>query len=249
MPVDTPATELVRQLSRVGLRPDERLAKRIVDMGAEGRAALLELATDIPALHGELPGALGPVHALRLLGELPDPAMIEPLLDLLPIPIVNDQDVPARMFATEVLQIIARVGAPAAPVLWAYAEDTSHKASSRAAAISGLSFVATYAPETRDAIVAECRRRFAEESDEPLVEGYVTVLAELGDRDSYKAVMAAFREGRVSQNEVPAAMARQYLLGGGRPDLTCANHPLFERYDHHGPRFRNPDELDDEEYF
>jgi hypothetical protein len=247
MPVDTPASDLVRQLSRVGLRPDERLVRRIVDMGDEGRAALLELATDIAALHDELPASLGPLHALRLLGELPDPAIVAPLLDALPVPIINEQDVPARLFATEVLQIIGRVGAPAAPVLWAYADDAEKQGSSRAAALGALSFVATYAPETRDEIVAECRRRLAEEGEGPLVGGLVTVLAELGDAASYKAVMAAFREGRVEQDEVPAAMARQFILGGGRRDLTCVSHPLFERYDHHGPRFRDPDEIDQEE--
>lgn len=247
MPVDTPASNLVRQLSRVGLRPDERLVRRIVDMGDEGRAALLELATDTSALHEELPVALGPLHALRLLGELPDPAIVAPLLDVLPVTIVNDQDVPARLFATEVLQIIGRVGAPVVPVLWAYADDAEKRASSRAAAVSAFSFVATYAPETRDEIVAECRRRFAAEGDGPLVGGLVTALAELGDAASYKAVMAAFREGRVGQDDMPAALARQFILGGGRRDLSCVSHTLFERYDHHGPRFRDPDEIDQEE--
>lgn len=247
MPIDTPAADLVRQLSRVGLRPDERLARRIVEQGAEGRAALLELATDIAAIHGELPGSLGPLHALRLLGELPDPAMIAPLLNGLPVPIISEQDVPARLYATEIMQIIGRVGAPAVPVLWAYADDEANKPSSRAAAVGGLAFVATYAPETREGIVEEARRRLAAEGASPLISGVVTLLAELGDAASYKAVMAAYREGRVDQEQVPAATTRQFILGGGRRDLSCVNHPLFERYDHHGPRFRDPDEIDEEE--
>lgn len=246
MPIDTPAAELVRQLSRVGLRPEERLVRRIVEHGAEGRAALLELATDIAAIHEELPGSLGPLHALRLLGELPDPAMIIPLLDGLPIPVINEQDVPARLYATEVLQIIGRVGAPAVPVLWAYGDDEARKPMARAAAVSGLSFVATFAPATRDEIVAEARRRLELGGPGPIIGGVVTVLTELGDAASYKPVMAAYREGRVDQEQVPAAMARQFILGGGRRDLTCVNHPLFERYDHHGPRFRDPDEPDEE---
>lgn len=247
MPIDTPAADLVRQLSRVGLRPDERLTKRIVEQGDEGRAALLELATDIAAIHGELPGSLGPLHALRLLGELPDPAMIKPLLDGLPVPIMNEQDVPARLYATEILQIIGRVGAPAAPVLWGYADDEANKPSSRAAAVGGLAFVATFAPEIREEIVAEARRRLELGGEGPILSGVVALLSELGDAASYKAVMAAYREGRVDQEQVPAATARQFILGGGRRDLTCVSHPLFERYDHHGPRFRDPDEVDEPE--
>lgn len=244
MPIETPATELVRQLSRVGLRPDERLVKRIVEQGPAGRAALLELATDVAALHHELPMSLGPLHALRLLGELPDVAIVEPLLAGLPIPILGEEDVPARLYAVEVLQIIGRVGAPAAPVLWAYADDETHSEMQRGAALSALPFVATFAPETRDAIVAEARRRLAADASTVQTTGVITVLAELGDADSYRPVLAAYRNGRVDQRQAPAGSARQFILGGGRKDLSCVNHPFFERYDHHGPRFRADDEDD-----
>lgn len=247
MPVDTPAADLVRQLSRVGLRPDERLVKRIVEQGDAGREALLALATDLDAIHGELPGSLGPLHALRLLGELPDVAMIAPLLRGLPVPIYGEQDVPARMYMLEVTQMIGRVGAAAVPVLWAYADDERNPSMPRSAAIGALSFVATRAPEVRDEVLAEARRRLELDQPVPITTGVVTVLAELGDAASYKAVLAAYREGRVDKEEAPAATARQFLLGGGRKDLSCVNHPLFERYDHHGPRFRDPDELDDDQ--
>jgi hypothetical protein len=247
MPIDTPATELVRQLSRVGLRPEERLAQRIIEQGDQARAALLALATDVPALHNELPASLGPLHALRLLGELPDAAMIAPLLAGLPVPIINEQDVPARLYATEVLQIIGRVGAPAVPVLWAYADDEANDDMARVAALSALPFVATRDPATRDEIVAEARRRLEQGGSSPTLTGVVTILAELGDAASYKPIMAAYREGHVDKQQAPAAAVRQFLLGGGRRDLSCVNHPLFERYDHHGPRFRDPNEVDPDE--
>lgn len=246
MPVDTPVGELVRQLGRVGLRPDERLVARIVDQGPAAREELLRLATDIDALHSELPASLGPLHALRLLGELPDVAMIAPLLGALPVPIYGDEDVPARLYATEVLQIIGRVGAPAVEALWAYADDEGNPDATRAAAIGALAFVATYAPEVREPVLAEARRRLALELPVPLATGVVTLLAELGDAPSYQAVMAAYRTGRVDKEQAPAAAARQFLLGGGRKDLTCVNHPLGERYDHHGPHLRGPDQQDDE---
>jgi hypothetical protein len=242
MPIDTPVGDLVHQLSRVGLRPDERLAKRIVEHGDEARAALLALATDIKALHGELPAVLGPLHALRLLGELPDGSMITPLLAGLPIQIHGDQDVPSRLYATEILQIIGRVGAPAVPLLWAYGDDETNSVAARSAAINALAYVATFAPETRDAIIAEARRRLGSAEGQDALTGVVTLLAELGDAESYKAVMAAYRDGKVSKEHAPAATVRQFMLGGGRRDLTCVNHPLFERYDHHGPHLRGPED-------
>ncbi len=247
MPLDTPIADLVRQLSRVGLRPSERLVQQIVAHGPAARAALLELATDLTALHGDLPEALGPLHALRLLGELPDVAIIAPLIEQLPIPTYGDEDVPAQLYASDVLQIIGRIGAPAVPVLWAYADDQRHPARARSAAVSALSWVVTAAPEVRDAVIAEARRRLATETDEPVTTGLVKVLADLGDQESYKPIMAAYRAGRVDQAQAPAASARQLLLGGGRPDLSCVNHPLFERYELHGPRLRE-DHEDDEEY-
>lgn len=242
MPVDTPAIDLVRQLSRVGLRPDERLVKRIVEQGPAAREALLVLATDIEALHSELPGALGPLHALRLLGELPDVTMIAPLLGALPVPVIDDEDVAARLYATEVLQIIGRVGEPAVAALLAYADDEANPELTRAAAVSGLAYVATYAPATREVVLSEARRRLDLDQSLYVTTGIVTLLAELGDAASYPAVMAAYKAGRVEKDQAPAAAARQFLLGGGRKDLTCVNHPLWERYDHHGPRLRGDDD-------
>lgn len=250
MPIDTPVADLVRQLSRVGLRPEDRLVQRIVEHGPAARSALLALATTIDALHEELPAALGPLHALRLLGEVPDVAIIAPLLQALPVPIYDEQDVPARLYATEVLQIIGRVGEPAEAALWAYADDEANPESSRAAAISALAYVATYVPATREAIVAEARRRLALDRSVPLTTGVVTLLAELGDAASYQAVMAAYRMGRVDKDQAPAAAARQFILGGGRKDLTCVSHALAERYDHHGPHLKDPDDdaYDDDLY-
>lgn len=241
MPIETPAGELVRQLSRVGLRPDERLVRQILAQGAAARVALLSLATDIPALHEPMPTCLGPLHALRLLGELPDVSIIRPLLAALPIPIEDPEyDIPASLYAQEILQIIGRVGAAALPELWAIADDASVADQSRGAAANALAYVATYAPEVRDAVIAEARRRLADESlPDVAIAGAVALLTEIGDAPSYKAVMAAYRAGKVDQSRMPAAAARQFLLGGGRGDLKCVSHPLWERYDEHGPTFQD----------
>lgn len=241
MPIETPASDLVRQLSRASLRPDERLVRQILDQGDAARLALLGLATDIPALHEPTPTCLGPLHALRILGELPDISIIRPLLATLPIPIEDPEyDVPAGLYAQEILQIIGRVGAPAVPELWAIADDVSAGDHARGAAANALAYVATYAPEVRDEVVAEARRRLADESlPNVAVAGAVALLVEIGDAPSYRAVMAAYRAGKVDQSRMPAAAARQFLLGGGRGDLKCVRHPLWERYDEHGPTFQD----------
>jgi hypothetical protein len=239
MTADVSVTSLVRQLNRVGLRPDERLTHQILDRGAAARNALLALATDIPALHAEMPACLGPLHALRLLGELPDPAIIEPLLACLPVPVIDSEtDIPASLYASEVLQIIGRVGAVAVPALWALADDEAQAEPVRGAAINALVYVATYAPDVRDAVIAQARDRLAREDlADIVIAGTVILLAELGDAPSYKAVMAAYRAGRADQRLMPAAVARQQLLGGGAQSRTCVNHSLWERYDSHGPTF------------
>lgn len=243
MPVDTPVADLVRQLSRVGLRPDPRLTDQIVSRGAEARAALLGLATSIDALHSELPMALGPLHALRLLGEVPDVSMIDPLLNALPIPVLGEEDVPARLYAAEVLQIIGRVGAPAVEALWAIADDAGQGETQRSAAVQALSYVAAFDPEVREAVLAEARARLADEGQPTNIRtGAAVVLAELGDGQSYKPIMAAYRAGAIDQSKAPAGAARQFLLGGGRKDLSCVSHPLWERYDQHGPTPREGDE-------
>lgn len=242
MPIDIPVAELVRQLSRVGLRPDDRLVERILERGPAVRTELLGLATDIEALHSEYPADLGPVHALRLLGELPAVELIAPLLGALPVPVFDEEDVPARLYATEILQIIGRVGEPAVLALWAYADDEANPEQSRAAAISALAYVATYTPAVHASVIAEGRRRLALDLSVPIMTGVVTLLAELGDAASYQAVMAAYRAGRVDKEHAPAAAARQFLLGGGREDLSCVNHPFGERYDHHGPHLRETDD-------
>ena len=240
MQLETPVMPFVRQLSRVGLRPDDRLVQRIVEHGAAARTALLELATQTEALHSEYPADLGPLHALRLLGEVPDPSIIVPLLAVLPVPVHGDDDVPAQLYVKEVLQIIGRVGEPAVPVLWAYADDETHTAAARTVAINTLTYVVTYAPAVREAVLAEARRRLSLDLTVPMTTGVVALLAELGDTTSYQAVMAAYRAGRVDTDQAPAAAARQLLLGGGQPELTCVNHSFAERYDHHGPHPKPP---------
>ncbi len=235
MRIDTPLTNLVAQLSRVGLRPEQRLVDQILAYGPAARTELLHLATNLEALHTALPTALGPLHALRLLGELPDVALIMPLLSGLPVEIYGDEDVPARLYGTELLQIIGRIGAPAIPALLAVAHDTTASDAMRSAAVNALAFVAAYAPETREEVLGIARGLLADLSATILATAAAATLADLGDRESYRPIMDAYRNKQLDQERAPAATVRQFLLSGGRQDLSCVKHPLGERYDHHGP--------------
>ncbi len=235
MPGKPTLADLMRQLRRAGLRPSERLVEQILAFGAEARSELLKLATSIADLHQPLPETLGPLHALRLLGELPDESIIVPLLERLPAPVLSRDDVPSELYNQEALEIIGRIGSPALPVLLSYADDETHPPLARTFAISCLAHVATRAPELRDTVIAEARRRLEADQPAPISTGAVMALSDLGDSDSYPLVMAAYRSGRVDQTVAQAATARQLLLGGGRPTLTSVNVGLFERYDQNGP--------------
>ncbi|MCX7791183.1 MAG: PAS domain S-box protein [Chloroflexaceae bacterium] len=116
----------------------------------------------------------------------------------------------------------------------------------RTLAIACLSYVATHAPEVRETVIAEARRRLEGDYPRPVSTGAAMVLSDLGDKDSYQLVMAAYRAGRVDQEAAPAATARQYLLGGGRPNMVSVNFGFFERYDRYGPYLRPDEDLEDD---
>ncbi|MCS6881241.1 MAG: hypothetical protein RMK84_02960 [Oscillochloridaceae bacterium] len=242
--------DLVRQLRRAGLRPSERLVEQILAPGPAARSELLKLATNTEDLHAPMPATLGPLHALRLLGELPDVSIIAPLLEALPAPTWSETDVPARLYNQEALEIIGRTGAPALPALLSYADDESHPPLARMLAMACLSYVATRAPEVRDTVIVEARHRLEAESARPVSTGAAMALSDLGDKDSYQVVMAAYRAGRVDQAAAPAATARQYLLGGGRASVGNVHYGFFERYDRYGPFLRSgeDEDFDDDEY-
>jgi hypothetical protein len=240
VPLDTSIQDLVNQLTRVGLRPPERLVKQILSYGEDGRAPLLALATDFELLdEPDNAQRLGPLHALRLLGEMAGPENIAPLLDALPVPSYGEEDVASEQWAREVLQILGRGGSAIIPDLWDYADDTDKQEISRAAAMGVLPFAVEMSDAGRDEVLAEARRRLADEPVPVIGSALVRILAYLGDSVSYRLVMDAYRAGHVDQTLMPAAHARQLLLGNGASEVACVHHPLWERYDEHGPAERD----------
>jgi hypothetical protein len=236
MQYDTPTTGLVRHLRSVGLRPNQRLVEQILARGQEAMAPLLELALDTAALSGSEPTSLGPLHALRLLGELRPIEAAEPLLRQVVLPDDMRPTQAVVLWEEEVPQVVARFGPEVFSIALRIADDETASASVRGAAFETLAFLAATAPSLRDQIIGELRTRLKQAHD-PAIKGYVvSALAEVGARETYTEVMDAYRTGSVDREIISAASARQMLLGGpaGRR-INCATHTLMERYEHHGP--------------
>jgi hypothetical protein len=237
MPIDIPAAELVRQLRRIGLRPPQKLVERILEQPEAAREPLMELALETSALFSEQPECWGPIHALRLLGQLRDSQIVEPLLGAFPLPLEDDDQEAVALWAAEAPQIIGSLGEAATATLWAWLDDADRPLLARAAAAEALPYTAAADPALREGVIAGFRSRLAEAEGRDLAALLVNALGRLGAGEAYGEVMAAYRAGRVDADILSAASARQLLLRpGGAPSLKCANHTLWERYDEHGPR-------------
>jgi hypothetical protein len=235
MTIDLTIGADVKHLRRAGLRPGERLVRDILRAGPAAFRPLIELATDTELLHEEPPECYGPIHALRLLGEMPSVDMIAPLLS--PLPITRnyaDEQLP-QLWLSELPQIIGRIGAAAIEPLWAIADDEARGIPARTVALVALAYVTVVAPDMRDAVIAGLRERLSTSAD-PTINAYiVTALGDMGVQDVYADVMKLYREGKINQRIVPPGTARQMLLSKRDTRLNCARHALWERYDQHGP--------------
>ena len=227
--------EKVKQLRREGLRPSEQLARSITRAEHAAIGPLLALATDVDLLHQDVPECFAPIHALRLLGELGSVEIIEPLLRPFPVSLDYDEEELPQTWANEVAQIIGHLGAPAIEPLWRIADDESWNIAARSGALTALGYITAVAPETHDAIIAGIRERIERSEDTLLASHLAIALANLGASDLYPELMAMYRAGKLDQEILPAAAARQLLLSDSTKRLACAKHPLWERYDQHGP--------------
>ena len=237
MTLDLAVGEYVKQLRRVGLRPNEHLVRHILQAGGAAFGPLLALALETELLHEDEPQCYAPIHALRLLGELRSTDMIVPLLRVFPIEQeYPDEDLPL-MWADEAAQMIGRLGADAAEPLWAIADDDAWHMSGRGVALMALTFATQVAPEIREAVVAGLLERLRLSQDKQLTAHLISALARIGAAPAYKQVMDLYRQGQVDQSIMPAGVARQLLLSADASQrLKCVLHPLWERYDTHGPQ-------------
>jgi hypothetical protein len=234
MTIDFASLDYVKQLRRAGLRPAEKLVQSILRAGEAAVEPLLGLARETELLSEDPPECYGPVHALRLLGELRPLAAIEPLVRAFSLD-AYEPPVARRMWEGELPQILGRFGAPAVEPLWALADDSSLPMDQRSAALTALAFTTSVEPELRAPIVAGLRERLAASEDKTFSGHLIAALSNLGVAEAYSDVMALFRGGMVDLEVATAAQARQLLLTPNPTRLRCSTHPLWERYDEHGP--------------
>lgn len=238
MPAELSAHELVGQLRTVGRRPAKRLVERILAYGAAARAPLLDLATDIQALYTNEPACWGPIHALRLLGEQPDPAIIAPLLGVLPVHLRYERDHAPELWAGEVLDVLSLCGPAAIPTLWQLADDEAQSQRTRGAAIQTMILIAatsaSASADLRADLEAGARARLEQTQDRAIAAFLISLLANLGAAAAYQEIMAAYRAGRVDTTIFAAADARQMLFGQNRPEYELPQS-FWERYEMHGP--------------
>jgi hypothetical protein len=236
MTLDLAVGEYVKQLRRAGPRPNEHLVRHILQAGSAALRPLLDLALDTNLLHEDVPDCYAPLHALRLLGELHSTEIIAPLLRVFPI----EQDYPDEQlplaWADEAAQMIGRLGSAALEPLWAIIDDPDWEIAGRGIACAALNFTTVVAPEIRDVVVAGLLERLSRSEDRRLTSHLIWALARLGVDTAYKDVIDLFRQGKVDQHIITPANARQLLLTPNIVQrLNCVLHPLWERYDQHGP--------------
>jgi hypothetical protein len=236
MTFDLAVGEYVKQLRRVGPRPPEHLVRHILQGGPGAVASLLTLALDNDLLHEDVPDCYAPIHALRLLGELRSTEIIAPLLRVLPI----EQDYPGEelpiLWADEAAQMIGRQGAAAVEPLWTVVDDSEWDMAGRGVALIALTYATSVAPELRDEVADGALKRLVQSDDERFTAHLIAAIASLGVGSAYQQVMDLYRAHKVDTSIIPSATARQMLLAPGPASrLQCALHPLWERYDRHGP--------------
>jgi hypothetical protein len=236
MSLDLAVGEYVKQLRRAGPRPSEHLVRHILQGGQGVAGLLLALALDTDLLHEDAPDCYAPIHALRLLGELRSTEIVAPLLRVIPI----EQDYPGEelpiLWADEAAQMIGRQGAAVVEPLWAIADDPDWDMAGRGVALLALAYATSIAPEIRDEVAQAALERLARSEDERLTAHLISTIASLGVGPAYRQVMDLYRAHKVDTSIIPPATARQLLLAPGPASrLACAQHPLWERYDRHGP--------------
>jgi hypothetical protein len=231
------ANELVNQLLRIGHDLPEKLAQRIIGYGSVAVEPLLELAVDIDAIEDTIPRCYGPIHALRLLGEMKDLSAIEKLLLAFPIDSEPDAEV-ARgtvpdAWDNELPQILGSYGSVAAPILWEFADDSGNELVQRSTAMVSLAFSTAVEPETRAEVVQGLHQRLLAADDPDVAAHLLLALANLHVAEIYKEVLELYKAHRINTAIIPPGMARQLLLRTSAKTLECSKHTLEERYSQH----------------
>ena len=234
----TDVEHLLGQLQQAGLRPTPQQWERLRAAGAMALPGLVDLALDGEMLLAPPPAAYGPVHALRLLGELaaPEPETIDRLLGGLPIPAEATASDALYVWQQDLPQILGRWGKATYERARLMLLDEAAGRDQRGIAAESLGYAAEVEPDLRPEVTALFQERLAAEHDPHVLACVIDTLGHLGASETYREVMAAFKRGAVDKEVVSAAEVRQRLLNpAASRRLACVHHSLTERYDQHGP--------------
>jgi HEAT repeat protein len=141
------------------------------------------------------PEIWAPVHALRLLGEFRNEALIQPLLQVLTD---HESD---EAIQEEIPRVFGLIGPAAIAALSDYLADSSHTMYARSYASDGLYDIAENFPEYRSSCIEGMTRtieRF-EENDIELNAFLIADLARLKAVDTVPLIEKAFEEGMVDE--------------------------------------------------
>lgn len=235
MVLELGVADKVKQLRREGLRPAEKLVAQILRADDAAFRPLLDLATDTALLHEDAPDCYAPLHALRLLSELGSLDIIEPVLRCYPLELEYEDERLPQVWAEEAPQLIGHLGEPAIAPLWVITDDTAWAPAARSSALRALTYVTAVVPEMRAPIIAGLRERLAATDDSTMAAFLIAALSNLGAAELYSELMVLYRAGKVDTEIIPAGAMRQLLLSNSTKRLACALHPLWERYEQHGP--------------
>ncbi len=243
MMTETQLQRLAGRLYQANLLPPDELIEKLLAQGDAVRPILLAIATDTSALVGDEPECWAPLHALRLLIEMPDESIIEPILSILPVPWSGAEDDPGIFWAQEAAHVLAACGDTAVPQLWQWFDDPAHNVYSKIMVLETLVIITLSHPEIREELIARFRELLADSDDITIRSQAVRGLANLAVRDAYAEIMQAYREKRINTDLLPPAEARQRLFGKPAEELGGALLGFWARYDIYGPF--DPDDLPD----
>jgi hypothetical protein len=221
----------VARLKEIGPEFDEQLTSQILDSGEAAVRPLLNLALNIVLLLDQEPECYGPIHALRLLGEMMTIPIMNELLQGSPSILAETGDPAVTTWEQDLPQILARCGAPAIPDLIELLDQREQIDISIMAGLT-LTFIGSFDPTTHDTVVTTLRERLTSENPQQL-SAAAQALAVAGDQASYKEIMRLFREKRILAGPFSPAIARQLLLNDANKYLKCVHHSLAERYEFH----------------
>jgi Protein of unknown function (DUF1186) len=190
---------------------------------------LLRMVTDSELLEidEEKPDGWAPIHALRVLGQLRDPSVIEPLLDKAEA-IVDYQTGIGEWGLEELPEVFGMIGPVAIPMLTTYLADTSHDEYARSCCANGLEKIAIRHPEARSECIEALSHQLEVSAEDDYEENAFIIghLAHLKAVEALPVIERAFTADKVDESIINWDDVQVELGLKEREPLTIA--PFFK---------------------